>query len=377
MTVEQQLREARKTVSALPVPANSLKIISRSSMEVSGKRVKITKEAFKDILSFAGLANRTVEHINRSLVDGGGFALVKQLMKAIGSKRGEKVVLYIDESNLTVERVVPESQAAAGESGHSISATALGDLVGDVIEKNNGLVRLTNTSVSHGGTKAQFNLVVDNPTSIGMKGEDISFGKTFTWDAFNVTKVEDFINRLVCENGMTALIGTKTSYMSAGTDPAEWYQELYRDLFVPQQEKIERYAERVAVAKKTALSALEYGRIKHLLQTTFPEDDARITRYLGNEDWKLQYAKAGTVLESLTVPQLRNCPTSVNAWQAINCMTDMASHTYASRTTPARKHAVQKEAGRLLGSEWDSHSWVLNTPKIPVLEYEEVAVAAR
>ena len=101
--------------------------------------------------------------------------------------------------------------------------------------------------------------------------------------------------------------------------------------------------------------------IRNLI-TFWKDDIARILRYIGDETWKLDYKNKGIDLEKLNAGQLRNCPTPVNAWDAINCLTDLASHTYNSRVADSTKKMTQSMAGKLLNKTWDENQQLMNVP---------------
>jgi len=364
-----EIQSALEQTKSFTVPMTEIKVISRRVFEVKGNRIPISATAFKDLLRLVGLTQKTVTHINQQLQSQVGFALIKELMKAMSTKKGMNVSLLIDLESKEVKRVCLEGESTGSNS--AITPSAIEDLINYACDQSEH-VKLADTFISDGGTKVSFNLRWDVPIALKMRGEDIKYGKQIVWDLISDTTVADFVEREVCTNGMTGIIPGVGQTLDSTTTPSEWYQLLFKDIVNPNSGLIRSYEHKVLDAMQTNLSVYEFNAIKSRLTEGWRDDTPRIVKYLGNEDWKLDYANRAIDLEKLSAGQLKNCPTPVNAWTAINCMTDLASHTYTSSVPDRVRKSTQKFAGQLLNKTWDENQQIDRVPKYDQTEFQEI-----
>lgn len=353
------LQEQLQATKAFTVSMGDIKVEGRNQFKVHGKHVNVSETAFKDLLKLVGLTNKTVNHINEELAPGTGYALIKELMRAMSSKKGTNITLLLDEQDKQVKRICLEGEL---QGGQAISPAAIEELIMYTMDKSDK-VKLANTFVSDGGTKVTFNLKWDSPISLPLRGEDISLGKQIVWDLVGPTTIADFVERQICTNGMTAIMPSrKAQFLNSDTDPSEWYKLLYKDIMNPNKSIITHYQDKVYEAMNTNLSVYEYNKVKAHVMTNWKNDGDRITRFLGNDDWKYDYEKSGIDLTKASAGQLRNCPTPVNAWDAINCLTDLSSHKYNTAVTDKICRDTQRMAGQLMNKTWDEAQQIYNTP---------------
>jgi len=354
------LQTTLESTKSVTIPMSKLRVKSRREVEIDGRPVKMSDTAFKDLLKLVGLTNKTVVHINHEIHNDAGYLLVKELMKAMSNKKGMNLSIIISEEDLEIKRMCLEGETGGASS--AISPAAIQTLITQAMDSSPN-IKLTNTFISDGGTKVSFNLKWDSPIILPMRGEDISLGKQITWDLLGPTTVTNMVERLICTNGMTGVVPGRAKFLDSHTDPSTWYNELFRDIINPNKEVVKHYGDRVHEAINTNLSVYEYNQIKAHLMTNWAGDGSRITRYLGDESWKSQYESKGIDLTKATAGQLRNCPTPVNSWDAINCLTDMASHKYISQVPDYVSRQTQKMAGKLLNKTWDEAQQIFNLPK--------------
>lgn len=231
----------------------------------------------------------------------------------------------------------------------------------EIALNQNPKIILSQTLVDAGGTKASFHIKWNEPIKLQIKGEDIVVGKVINWDMLGKVTVSDYLERLVCDNGMTN--HSTNAPIPVLPDPSDLYAKVYDGLKNPNQALIEQYMQNLDRARNTKLTVLEYNKIKAAIEP-WADDNARIVRVLGAEQWKSEYVQRGIDLEKLTVAQLNNCPTPVNAWEAINVVTDLASHReYKSNVSDSTRRWAMGVAGKMLKGTWGQHGLVANVPK--------------
>jgi hypothetical protein len=355
----QDMQAARSNTSSFPCSLKDIIPKNKEYTEIRGKQIPIAKSAFTDLLKIAGITNAMLMHLNETINPQAGFQLVQMLNKAIDKTGNTKVHLIVDKEKQEVVRIgsLNADQTAA------VPAGAIEELLRELT--NTDKIKLNQTLITDSGTKVSFNLSWDVNIPLKMPGENISFGKQITWDMFGDITSVDMIERLICTNGLTGIVpGNKPDILNAESDPSSWYNALYMGLQNPNAKVIKHYESKVREAMQTALSAYEFNKIKGLALTIWKDDVEKIIRHIGDDkDWKLKYEQKGINLEKTTSAQLRNCPTPVNAWDAINMLTDLASHTYTTPVSASSKKLTQRMAGQILNSTFDENSWIDNVPK--------------
>lgn len=356
----QRMADARQSTQSFTIDLKEIKILNKTQIEVGGKTIPISHQAFKDLIQIAGITNALLMHLNETLNPNAGFLLIKELMKAISAKKnGSKVSMIIDTALQEVIRITFD----VSQNTIAVSPGAIEEFLTSLTKTNN--ISLTDTLITDSGTKVTFNIKWDVTIPLKMPGETISYGKQISWDMFGDVQAEDLIERLVCTNGMTRILpSNKPIMLNAQSTPSDWYNTLYHDMSNPNKKVIDHYESKMLTAMQTGLSVYEYNKIKGYALSIWKDDVEKIIRHIGDDRmWKVEYESKGIDLEKLSAGQLRNCPTPVNAADAINMLTDLASHTYSTVVSASSKKRTQKLAGQILNSTWDEDTHITNVPK--------------
>lgn len=357
-----EMQEARKNTLSYVCKLSEIAPINKSEIKIKGKTIPLSPTGFKDLLNIAGITNQMLQHLNETINPKAGFQLISAIAKSIVNKSDVLITIVFDTDKKSVVRLARDySEGAAPIPGHAIE-NLLASLISD--EK----INLQQTFITDNGTKIAFNVIYDVTIPLTMPGEEICYGKQLTWDIFSDLSIVDMVERQVCTNGMTGIVpGDAPIKLNSLSDPSEWYKNVYDSLKHPNSESVKHYERKVLNSMQTPLSVYEFNKIKGHVMSIWRDDMERIIRHLGDDrDWKIKYEQKGLNLEKMTSGQLRNCPTPVNSWDAINLLTDLASHTYNSPVSATSKRVTQKMAGQLLNSNWDENSWVDQVPKFDI-----------
>lgn len=238
-------------------------------------------------------------------------------------------------------------------------------MINYAVERTGKKLNVRDTFITDGGTKVTFNLRWDVKIPLMMPNEDIVLGKQITWDLLGDTVMSDFVERLICTNGMTGIVPRNGQVLNSDNTPSDWYDLIFNQLTNPNKETIKEYEANVLRAMQANLSVLEFNTIKGHVMAHWKDDADKILRYIGDERWKTEYKNKAIDLEKLTAGQLRNCPTPVNAWDAVNLLTDLASHQYNAPVSHSVKKETQRMAGKLIRKTWDDDVQMLDVPKFP------------
>ncbi len=364
-----ELNAATQNTKRMVIPMGKLRIISNRFCEIENRMVTMTKTAFTDLVSLVGLTQKSINRINSDLDDSTGYQLMHELMKALSTRKQMKIAVYFNEDTRELVRFSPEDESLLPNK--PIPAGQMQSMMESLLAIPG--ITLSDTFIGDGGTTAVFNVRHDSSVPLMLKGEDIGIGKQIKWNMFGETKVTDYVERQVCTNGMTRVMPTSNIHSITGeSSPSDWYTQIHRDLLSPNKELLNHYQERVAQAMQTNLSVFEYNAIAGRLIENWRQDMPLITRFIGDGAWASEYERKGIDLTKLNAAQLRNCPTPVNAWDAINCMTDLASHTYTSTVSDRVKLETQNMAGQFLNKKWDEAQQIAHVPtfkrNVPALD---------
>lgn len=353
-----QMSEARSQTASHLIALKDLKPVAKDAIEVNGKRIPISPTAWKDLLSISGITNAMLMHLNETINPQAGFQLLKEITKAIDKRKTAKITLVVDKAQALIVRIAYNIDNQADP----VPPGAIEALMRELTK--NSKIEFGETLITDAGTKVSFNLKWNVVIPLKMPGENISFGKQITWDMFGDVSAVDLIERQICTNGMTRIMpGDHPVRLTMESSPTDWYNVLYKELMNPNKKVLDHYEAKALNAMQTALSVYELNKIKGHAMAIWKDDVDKIIRHLGDDrDWKVKYEQKGIDLEKATAGQLKNCPTPVNAWDAINMLTDLASHSYNTVVMASQKKATQKLAGTILNSNFDENSWIHNVP---------------
>lgn len=198
---------------------------------------------------------------------------------------------------------------------------------------------------------------------IMFRGENIKTGVRLTWDIFGTLAATDQIERLVCANGM---VTTKSAtFINASTNIQDFYHQLFNHISNPNKELIANYEQRVLQAMQTNISLNEFNIINEKL-ANWVLDAHIIKKYIGDGSWLNDYKNRNINIENLSTRQQSFCQTPINAWDAINCLTDLSSHEYIANVDDYTKVSTQLLAGKLLNRDWDFNNNITNLPTYKV-----------
>lgn len=354
MKVDQLLSQVKRH----RVSFSEFKLLARDIVELKGgHRVVLTKDGFRDLLRIIGINEKSLSALDGAFGSENNVVstnLTKEVIKALGQRKNQFATLLFDDQN----RIIRISDK--DDIGGSVTPSQMHNILEIALNQNPKII-LSQTLVDAGGTKASFHIKWNEPIKLQIKGEDIVVGKVINWDMLGKVTVSDYLERLICDNGMTN--HSTNAAIPVLADPSDLYAKVYDGLKNPNQALIEQYMQNLDRARNTKLTVLEYNKIKSAIEP-WADDNARIVRVLGAEQWKSEYVQRGIDLEKLTVAQLNNCPTPVNAWEAINVVTDLASHReYKSNVSDSTRRWAMGVAGKMLKGTWGQHGLVANVPK--------------
>ena len=343
------------SIRQIEISAADIKIKSTTQLQLGGNLITMEPTAWQDILKLVGLNQKTIKHLNETMDDGqSGFMLIQVVIKHLAERKHMQLKIVVDLSQNAIIRIVDSAEIV-----NQIPMETFSNLM-EMIASKPG-IKVNDPVLMDGGTKVSIQVKWDQDIPLIFKGENISVGKQFTFDMFGSLTTEQLVERLVCTNGMTGIVPAYGKELDIN-DPGVWFNDIMNSLKNPNKEFIKHYEQLILAAKQSFLSVNEYNMVKATM-SHWSRDAEKITKYLGREEnWKSEYETRGINLADLTKEQLKNCPTPVNKWDAVNLMTDLSSHVYNSHVDGKTMRDTQKLAGKFLNRAADSDRIVYNVP---------------
>lgn len=349
-----QILALKPQVATMPLSSIKLSLDDDQPIcEVMGLNAVLDKGARSNIVKMSGLDQRSIDTIRGTAGPKAANQILKTAMKALGNT---KVTLAFDGPRIT--RVVePSGKAIALKNYQVVQIAEM------LISKGMGIWGL---QVNPDGTSANIQLVDpkanEHPT---MKDESVSLGRSIHWDALGGTSINEFVQRLVCSNGMTRNEdGAMLAVLRSDSNPAEMLEKLFMD---GAEKKLARHWERVQKLQEIQMSVREWQQLLPWL-SKFEKDTDVFQAHLGfkklsGSNWEKEYEKRGFILDELSQNKLANCPTPINWWDAINCMTWLGSHPNDSGVDEWAQGKLINVAGRQMGKKsYDADTWMTGLP---------------
>lgn len=355
------IKELMENTKQFVIPASTVTLANERKLIVKGQEMPMTASAWKDLLSIAGVTQKITNHLNSTMKNGAGYTMVRALLRAMKGNGGS-FKIYLDTDQKKVVRIIDADE----QGGASISADAVEQFLDYILKTSGGRVQLREMFSTDGGTKVTFNLKYTDEVPLQIPGEDISLGKQWVWDLLGPSEVSDFVERLICTNGMTGIVpGVNAVYLDGGSSTSDWYNTIFHDINNPNEAIIKQYENAMMRARQSHLSVREYEDVRNYLESNWVQDASMINDVFGDdEELRRIYDSRGINLRNASERQKSNMITPVQAWDALNLMTDLASHKYKTPVSDGVRKATQKKAGKIMNSAWDEDGIIYNAPRL-------------
>lgn len=350
----QRVLDLKPQVATLPLTAVKLKLTEDSQLaQINGLNAVISQDARRDIIKMAGLDQNSIQTIRNTAGEQAANQILSQAFKSLA---GKNVSFAFDGPRIT--RVVdPKNRAVA------LKNTQVVQIVEMLVQKG---LQIWGVQVSPDGTGANIQIVDptirNHPT---MKDESVSIGRSLHWDALGGTSIHDFIQRMFCANGSTLNEdGRAIQALHPGMDPGSIMEVLFTK---GAEKRVAKHFERIQKLQETQMSVHEWNLLLPWLKG-FEKDAEVFQNHLGcmnpeKMGWQKEYQKKAIILNDLTAAQLRNAPTPINWWDALNTMTWLASHETNTEVDEWRKGQMLTQAGKwTCKNSFDSDAWLQGLP---------------
>ena len=332
----------RKTIAV-----RDINLIDDATIEFQGKRLEITRDAFKSLMKLIGMSATFAAKFESLFNAETKAKFINQMKNAMAAQLNEITII-----------LSPATRKVVGFSKHAtdiISHERFINLADQIIDQHGFAVSNWGINGDKGeviinafNPKAQFDL-----KGMGLSDEVFTAGLTLKNSPFGGIQVMPYVNRMWCTNGLTAPLANE-SYSLKNLNPESmenFYQhmaELRKNGFVPTD-----FANTVKLATQTPASLWEMERAHSGIKQYVGD---RADSWIPLNDNYSAYTKAGMLPQDFTSAQKKNARTDQSIWSLVNGMTHVATHApqeLAFNMTDRESTQLMVQAGNIFGKEFD------------------------
>lgn len=330
------------------LPFRDINLIDTETIEWKGSHIKITKQAFKNLLSLLGMSQSFANKFEELFTKEAKAQFINTMKNAMASNSGR-----LSEVTLVLNPISKAVVAITKGDKFSISNQQFMGVAENIID-NHGM-DVTNWSVDP--TSGIININAFNPKANfavkGLSDEVFTGGVTFRNSPGQGFEVLPYINRQWCTNGLTTAFAQEAYTLHSLDNQSmekffENMNELRSNNFAPSG-----FADRVRAAHNTPASLSELRFAHNLIQ---PYADARTDNWIPLHENIAAYHKAG--FENMTGNQMKGAKSNTSVWDVINGVTHFATHGTAVIDTNMQEYDssnLMVKAGNLFGKTSFDH----------------------
>ena len=325
----------RKTVAI-----RDIQLINDTTIEYQGKRLAITKDAFKGLMKMIGMSQTFASKFEKLFNPETKAKFINQMKNAMATQLNEITIIL----SPTTKKIVGFSKKATDLISHDRFIGLTDRLVDQNgfeitnwgVDANNGSV-----TINAFNPKAQFG--VD-----GVANEVFTAGLTMKNSPLGGIQVMPYVNRLWCANGCTTAMASESYALNdLSADSMEKFFEhmsqLRKNKFIPTG-----FQDRVKQAIETPASMREMSWAHN-----------QIKKHVGDkaESWiPLMENEAAYSKANIGIVEPKSAKSNQSIWSVVNGMTHVATHApdmFAMNMQDKDSTELMVQAGNLLGRQWN------------------------
>ena len=325
----------RKTVAI-----RDIQLINDTTIEYQGKRLAITKDAFKGLMKMIGMSQTFASKFEKLFNPETKAKFINQMKNAMATQLNEMTIIL----SPTTKKVVGFSKNATDLISHD-RFIGLADRLVDQngfeitnwgVDGNNGSV-----TINAFNPKAQFG--VD-----GVANEVFTAGLTMKNSPLGGIQVMPYVNRLWCANGCTTAMASESYALKdlSGDSMEKFFEhmsQLRKNKFIPTG-----FQDKVKQAINTPASMREMSWAHN-----------QIKKHVGDkaESWiPLMENEAAYSKANIGIIEPKSAKSNQSIWSVVNGMTHVATHApdmFAMNMQDKDSTELMVQAGNLLGKQWN------------------------
>ena len=325
----------RKTVAV-----RDINLVNDTTIEYQGKRLEITKDAFKGLMKLIGMSQTFATKFEKLFNPEVKAQFINTMKNAMATQLNEITIVL----SPTTKKVVGFTKKATDLISHE----RFMGLADRLIDQNG--FEVANWGVD--ANKGSVTINAFNPkASFGVQGlndEVFTAGITMKNSPLGGIQVMPYVNRLWCANGCTTAMASESySLANLSGDSMEKFFEhmsqLRKNKFIPSgfQDKVTQ-----AVNTPASMNEMKWAH-------------NQIKRHVGDkaDNWiPLQENESAYTKANIGILDAKAAKSNQSIWSVVNGMTHVATHApdlFAMNMQDKDSTELMVQAGNLLGKQWN------------------------
>lgn len=325
----------RKTVAV-----RDINLVNDTTIEYQGKRLEITKDAFKGLMKLIGMSQTFATKFEKLFNPEVKAQFINTMKNAMATQLNEITIVL----SPTTKKVVGFTKKATDLISHE----RFMGLADRLIDQNG--FEVANWGVD--ANKGSVTINAFNPkASFGVQGlndEVFTAGITMKNSPLGGIQVMPYVNRLWCANGCTTAMASESySLANLSGDSMEKFFEhmsqLRKNKFIPTgfQDKVTQ-----AVNTPASMNEMKWAH-------------NQIKRHVGDkaDNWiPLQENESAYTKANIGILDAKAAKSNQSIWSVVNGMTHVATHApdlFAMNMQDKDSTELMVQAGNLLGKQWN------------------------
>lgn len=323
----------------------NLEVIDPSTLSLEGRKIGMSKDAFKGICKLVGLPSAFDKTFSEAFGDKARQQLINRLKVAAQAKGNTTVSLVLSPKTRGIIAVQKNPEDLISNKTFLETSTSIIDRYG---------LSVNNFSINDEGGVV---INTSSPKNVwgleGLKDEEFFGGITFANSPNGGFQVSPYLHRLVCANGM---IGTsfEESLKLGNLNPNEvskFWGEL--NSLAERQFRPIKFEEQVRLAMNTRASLAEMEDVHDTIKSYSDADTKEVEAWIPLQDTRARFHLAGIDTHTFSGAQKKGARTGTNVWDVINGLTHFFSHDNGFKIDDYDRRRGQVLAGKMLTKTFD------------------------
>ena len=325
----------RKTIAV-----RDINLVNDTTIEYQGKRLEITKDAFKGLMKLIGMSQTFATKFEKLFNPEVKAQFINTMKNAMATQLNEITIVL----SPTTKKVVGFSKKATDLISHE----RFMGLADRLIDQNG--FEVANWGVD--ANKGSVTINAFNPkASFGVQGlndEVFTAGITMKNSPLGGIQVMPYVNRLWCANGCTTAMASESYALNnlSGDSMEKFFEhmsQLRKNKFIPTgfQDKVTQ-----AVNTPASMNEMKWAH-------------NQIKRHVGDkaDNWiPLQENESAYTKANIGILDAKAAKSNQSIWSVVNGMTHVATHApdlFAMNMQDKDSTELMVQAGNLLGKQWN------------------------
>lgn len=320
---------------------SEFEVVDNDHIRIDGVVIEVTKKAFKRLLARFRVPAAFAKRFQEGFGDDGLRQLLNTMKNMKSAKNEQTVTLIVNPDTRQIVDILPKGYA-------SISPGSFFNFTEDYIDKYGLQVKSLGHDV-YGGISLhciQPNNVMEVP---GLDNEKFMNGVMFKNSPSRGLEVSPYLDRIICENGMTSTLFAENYQLHNLSDKNikefnDRMLQMATTNFRPMG-----MIEKIKEANEIDASIAEIETAANALMYSAPEVEfGYIQKYVPINKVNRAYEMLGADVAEFTADQKKNAKTGVKVWDLVNGMTNFASNDSRYNVTDWKRGLLMEKAGNML-----------------------------